>query len=129
MKMIHDLLSVVLFSLGFTTVVNAQVSNDNADGVYKVDSHHARDFVPGQVLFKLKDGQTANVRRAGGRVQSAGIGSLDAVLSEFGAKDMEQLLPEATLTGSPRRAKAFNGDAIVERDLTQLYRVVLASMK
>ena len=129
MKMIHYLLGAVLLSVVFTGSIKAQVSNENEDGVYKIDARHANDYVPGQVLFKLKDGQRATVRRAAGRVQSAGISSLDAVLKEFAVQDMEQLLPEAKVSGTPRRAKAFNGDMIVERDLTQLYRVVLPEEK
>ena len=129
MKMIHYLLGAVLLSVVFTGNIKAQVSNENEDGVYKIDSRHANDYVSGQVLFKLKDGQRATVRRAAGRVQSAGISSLDAVLKEFAVQDMEQLLPGAKVSGTPRRAKAFNGDIIVERDLTQLYRVVLPEEK
>ena len=53
--------------------MNAQVSNDNEDEVYKIARPQAKDFVPGQVLFKLKDGHQANVRRAAGHFQSAGI--------------------------------------------------------
>ena len=93
MKMIHYLLGAVLLSVVFTGNIKAQVSNENEDGVYKIDARHANDYVPGQVLFKLKDGQRATVRRAAGRVQSAGISSLDAVLKEFKVQDMEQLLP------------------------------------
>lgn len=129
MKMIHYLLGAVLLSVVFTGNIKAQVSNENEDGVYKIDARHANDYVPGQVLFKLKDGQRATVRRAAGRVQSAGISSLDAVLKEFKVQDMEQLLPESKVSGTPRRAKAYNGDIIVERDLTQLYRVMLPEDK
>ena len=114
---------------GTTTTSSAQVSNDNEDGVYKVQRPQAKDYVPGEVLFKLKDGQQAKVRRAAGRVQSAGINSLDAVFTEFGVEDMEQLLPQAKVKGTPRRAKAFNGTTIVERDLTQLYKVKLNEQK
>ena len=91
MKMIHYLLGAVLLSVGFTGNIKAQVNNENEDGVYKIDAHHANDYVPGQVLFKLKDGQRATMRRAAGMVQSAGISSLDAVLKEYAVKDMEQL--------------------------------------
>jgi len=106
------------------------VSADNEDEVYKVARPEARDYVPGQVLMKLKDGRQATVRRAAGRLQSAGITALDRVLREFGAEDMEQLLPNAKVVpGKARRAKAYNGQTIVERDLTQLYRVVLPEEK
>ena len=106
----------------------SQVSNDNEDGVNKVDQRFAKDYVPGEVLLKLKDGRRANVRRAAGQM-SAGITSLDAVLKEYGVKEMEQLLPNAKVKGSPRRAKAFNGSTVVERDLTQLYKVTLSEEK
>lgn len=124
MKMYHYLLGMLLLA-GFANNASAQVSNDNEDGVYKIDSHFSHDYVPGQVLFKLKDGQQAQVRRVGGMVQSAGINSLDVVLKEYAVQEMEQLLPHATVSNTPRRAKAFNGDVIVERDLTQLYRIFL----
>lgn len=125
MRIIANLLVATILMAAYTINVQAQVSNDNEDEVYKVERPQAKDFVPGQVLFKLKDGQQAKVRRAAGRVQSAGISSLDKVLKEYAVQEMEQLLPNAKVTGTPRRAKAFNGDAIVERDLTQLYKVVL----
>jgi len=129
MKQILYFVSVLLMMAGTTTTSSAQVSNDNEDGVYKVQRPQVKDYVPGEVLFKLKDGQQAKVRRAAGRVQSAGISSLDAVLTEFGVEDMEQLLPQAKVKGTPRRAKAFNGTTIVERDLTQLYKVKLNEQK
>ena len=128
MKKIHYLLGVLLLA-GFGNNAYAQVSNDNEDGVYKIERPEVKDFVPGQVLFKLKDGNEAHVRRVSGRVQSAGISGLDAVLKEFGAEEMEQLLPNAKVKGTPRRAKAFNGETIVERDLTQLYKVTLSEEK
>ena len=123
--MYHFLLTMLLLAV-FANNANAQVCNDNEDGVYKIQKHQQKDFVPGQVLFKLKDGHKANVRRAAGRVQSAGISSLDAVLNEYAVEEMEQLLPNAKVAGTPRRAKAFNGTTIVERDLTQLYKVTLS---
>ena len=122
-------MGLLLLFVGHPMNASAQVSNNNEDGVYKIDSHHSNDYVPGQVLFKLKDGQQARVRRAAGRIQSAGITSLDKVLTDFQVQDMEQLMPHATVSKTPRRAKAYNGDVIVERDLTQLYRVVLSEEK
>lgn len=127
MKKIHYLLGMLLMA-GIATNASAQVSNDNEDGVYKLQKHQQKDYVPGQVLFKLKDGKQANVRRAGGALQ-AGISALDAVLKEFAVEEMEQLLPNAKVTGTPRRAKAYNGEAIVEHDLTQLYKVTLSEEK
>lgn len=109
--------------------VVAQVSNDNEDGVYKVQRPQAKDYVPGEVLLKLKDGKQANMRRANGRFLSAGISAIDKVLKEYDVEAMEQLLPQAKVSSRPRRAKAYNGEAIVERDLTQLYRLKLSEEK
>lgn len=128
MKKIHYLLGIMLLMAGNATNASAQVSNDNDDQVYKVARPQSHDYVQGEVLLKLKDGQHANVRRTAG-LASAGISSLDAVLKEYGVEDMEQLLPKAVVKGTPRRAKAFNGSTVEERDLTQLYKLTLSAEK
>lgn len=128
MKMIHYYLAMA-FMTAIAMPMSAQVSNDNEDGVYKVQRPQSKDYVQGEVLFKLKDGKEAKVRRVKGKFQSAGLSQLDAVLSEFGVEEMEQLLPNAKVAAKPRRAKAFNGTTIVERDLTQLYKVSLPEEK
>lgn len=123
------LLGTLLLLAGYTTNASAQVSNDNEDGVYKVQRHQMNDFVPGQVLVKMKDGNPANVRRVKGRFQSAGVSELDKVLTQFGVEEMEQLLPNAKVSKTPRKAKAYNGQTILECDLTQLYKVTLSPEK
>ena len=107
----------------------SQVSNNNEDEVYKVDQRFGQDFVPGQVLVKMKDSSPANVRRVKGKFQSAGIGQLDAVLQEFGVEDMEKLLPHEKPGRPLRKAKAFNGNIIQERDLSQLYLLQMKEEK
>ncbi len=108
----------------------SQVSNDNEDEVNKVDQSFRNDFVPGQVLVKMKDSSPASVRRnARGKYQSAGIDQLDAVLREFGVENMEQLLPHEKPGRALRKAKAFNGDIIQERDLSQLYLLQMKEEK
>ncbi len=104
----------------------SQVSDNNEDGVYKVDQRFARDFVPGQVLVKFKDASPVNVRRAGGRYQSVDKSSVDAVLQKFGVETMEKVLPNENPKRTLRRSKAFNGETIQEKDLSQLYQVKLS---
>lgn len=99
----------------------SQVSNDNEDEVNKVDQRFGQDFVPGQVLVKMKESSPANVRRVKGKFKSAGISQLDAVLQEFGVENMEQLLPHEKPGRQLRRAKAYNGAIVQEHDLSQLY--------
>ena len=125
-----SLTALTLLWAAATMPAFSQVSNDNEDGVYKIDRTSATDFVPGQVLVKLKDSAPAQVRRnAKGKFLSAGVGNLDKVLQEFGVEEMEQLLPHANTSRTPRRAKAYSGDIVEERDLTQLYKVVLPEEK
>ena len=120
------------YLLGFALLVAgampafSQVSNNNEDGVYKVDQRFARDFVPGQVLMKFKDASPVNVRRAGGRYQSVDKSNIDAVLQKFGVETMEKVLPNENPKRTLRRAKAFNGETIQEKDLSQLYQVKLS---
>ena len=110
---------------GSATNAIAQVSNDNDDQVYKVARPQLHDYVQGEVLLKLKDCQSANTRSAAVKA-SAGSSSLDDILKEYGVEEMEQLLPNAKSTS---HAKAFNGDTVEERDLTQLYKVTLSAEK
>ena len=55
MRTIYLTIVGLLFLMGGSLSVSAQVSNDNEDGVYKVDKRYANDFVPGQVLVKFMD--------------------------------------------------------------------------
>lgn len=127
----RNLLTLGLSLFLFATAMPAfsQVSNDNEDEVYKIDSRFGHDFVPGQVIVKMKDGAPAKVRRVQGKFKSAGIGKLDAVLQKFGVNDMEQLLPNEKPGRKMRKAKAFNGTTIEEKDLSQLYLVKMDEEK
>ncbi len=108
--------------------VFSQVSNDNEDEVNKLDVRDAKnDFVPGQVLVKFKDANRIQVRRAQGRFASTDADRVTAVLQKYGTEVMEQLLPRQNPNRQMRRAKAFNGTVIQERDLSQLYCVTLAA--
>lgn len=109
----------------------SQVSNDNEDEVNKIDQRMAKwnSFVPGQVLVKFKDASPVTVRKAKGKFLSASRSSVDAVLQSFGVEDMEKLLPNEKPGRKMRKAKAFNGTTIVEKDLSQLYLVKLSKEK
>lgn len=121
----HRNLSILGLSLLLSAMVmpsfSQVVSNDNEDEVYKVDQRSRQDYVPGQVLVKMKDSSPANVRKIQGKFKSAGISKLDAVLQEFGVEEMEKLMPNEKPGRKLRKAKAFNGSVVQERDLSQLY--------
>ena len=123
MRKNYFFLALVVLLFGSMTTVSAQVSNDNEDGVNKVDSRFAKDFVPGQVLVKFKDASPVNVRRAAGKFHSVDKKSVNDVLKEFGTAKMEKVLPNEKPGRQLRRARAYNGQFVQERDLSQLYLV------
>ena len=106
----------------------SQVSNDNEDRVNKIDVRWAKnDFVPGQVLVKFKDANRVQVRRSQGQFSSTSIDKVTTVLRKYGTDEMEQLLPNENPNRKMRRARAFNGEMIQERDLSQLYCLKLSA--
>lgn len=123
---------LILVLLWIVTIpVFSQVSNDNEDGVYKVDSRMRwENFVPGQVLVKFKDESGISVQRVKGKFKAASVSSVNTVLRDFDIDDMEKLLPNeiAKPKSQLRRAKAYNGQTIEERNLDKIYLVKLNTL-
>ena len=104
----------LLFSLLFTVITLpafSQVSNDNEDGVYKVDERmRNNDFVPGQVLVKFKDESQIEVRRnAKGKFRAASISAVDKLLREYGIDEMEKLVPAEVAKPKSQLRKKVKG--------------------
>ncbi len=105
----------------------AQVSNNNEDGVYRVDSHSQKAFRPGELIVKFKS-EGAVRKMAPGRFKTSAVSAVDKVFAEIGVEEVEQLMP---LTGklkanSPRKVKAYNGKDVEVKDMSKLYTVRLA---
>lgn len=131
MKNIHYLLGIALLLVG-TLPTFSQVSNDNEDDVYKIDPLVVQnDFVPGQVLVKFKDENPVNVNKSRGMFRSVSVSTIDMVLKEFNVETMDKLLPneKPKPIGARRKAKAFNGQDVVENDLSQLYVIKMQSLR
>lgn len=102
----------------------AQVSNDNEDGVYKVERHDQRAFRQGEVIVKFKTGSaSANLARKSRKISA--VSAVSKVMAELGATEFEPLMP---LSGElspnmPRKVKAFNGKDIEIKDMTSLYTI------
>lgn len=131
MKTNRYLLGLFLLVAG-TMPAFSQVSNDNEDEVYKIDARAGRnDFVPGQVLVKFKDDSPVNVSNSRGLFRAASISAVDKVLKEFGVDTMDKLLPneKPKPVGARRRSKAFNGQVVEEKDLSQIYLVKTTSLR
>lgn len=104
----------------------SQVSNDNEDGVNKIDMRFSQqDYVPGQVLVKFKDSNRVQVRRSQGQFISTSFSSLTELLQKYGTTEMEQLFPNENPNRQLRRGRAINGEMILEKDLSQLYCIKL----
>lgn len=126
MKNYKYIIGIAFWLMGSITM-SAQVSNNNEDEVNKVDTRFAlQDFVPGQVLVKFKDENRVTIRRAAGKFASTNLDKVTEVLQKYGVGEMEQLLPNEKSNRQLRRTKAYNGDVIQERDLSQLYCVKLS---
>lgn len=87
-------------------------------------------YRPGEVLVNFKPQDKLKVRRkANGEFQSSGINALDQVLENLGAAEIEPLMP---LTGgkvSRKKMRAFNGQEVMDTDLSNLYRLTLDAKK
>ena len=126
-KSLNILIGISLLT-AFALPLFAQVSNDNEDRVNKIDTRWAKnDYVPGQVLVKFKDANRIQVRRAQGRFTSTSAEKVTAILQKYGTEEMEQLLPNENPNRQLRRSRAFNGEEIQERDLSQLYCMKLSA--
>lgn len=121
-------------ALLFATIpASAQVSNDNEDGVYKVNQQQSRynQFVPGQVIVKFKDEKPLKVNCVKGRFVSSSSSSFDGVLKQFGVKSMDKLYPKAVHKASSllRHAKAPDGSIISETNQDQVFQIKIASQR
>ena len=120
------IVSILLMLVGVLST-SAQLSNDNEDGVNKIDVIQSRqDIVPGQILMKFKDSNRVQVRQAGGQFASVSLDHVSAVLEKYDVEQMEQLLPNENPNRKLARARSYNGDIIEERDLSQLYLLKLS---
>lgn len=122
MKKGISLLAIALLSCSLQSF--AQVSNDNEDGVYKVERHDQRAFRQGEVIVKFKTGSaSANLARKSRKISA--VSAVSKVMAELGATEFEPLMP---LSGElspnmPRKVKAFNGKDIEIKDMTSLYTI------
>lgn len=127
MKQLNLILTSTLLLCATVLPSSAQVSNDNADGVNRVDRRQQdNDFVPGQVLVKFKDESSVQVRRnSRGQIRTASISEVDKLLSEFGVNDMEKLFPnEVARPKSLLRSRvAPNGTVVQEKNLDKVFWV------
>ena len=124
-----------LLTLGLTLLLGAialpttaqVVNDDNEDGVVKLDAKRSKyDYREGEVLVKFKDETPVQVNASRGAFRSTSVNRLTQVLQKYGANEMEQLLPNEKPGRKMRKSRAYSGETIQERDLSQLYLVKLS---
>lgn len=120
-----NLCKTVLVGLVASVSLNicAQVSNNNQDGVYRMEQHaHAATYRPGEVIVKFKEDVSVR-RRAGvnGQLRSLSNSSVDKLLNKLGVKEAEQLMPLTASKNSGTTLRSYNGQDVEVKDLTNLY--------
>lgn len=126
MKYYRYLLGIALLSVAAVPAFS-QVLDDNEDEVVKMNAEQSvADYVPGQVLLKFKDEVRVKVSKARGQFASTSVEKVTSVLKKFDVRNMEKILPNEKPDRQLARSKAFNGEVIAEKDLSQLYCVTMA---
>lgn len=129
MDKIKKTLLLVCMALCSTSMF-AQVSNNNEDGVYKVDRHSQGAYRQGEIIVKFKaDGAVRTMAK--GKFKTSTVSAVDKVFAELGVSEVEQLMP---LTGevkanSVRKVKAYNGKEVEIKDLSKLYTIRMDAAK
>lgn len=126
MRQLYDYLGTLLLLCVGATAAFSQVSNDNEDGVNKVDSRFMREYVPGQVIVKFVDNSNARARSlSDGSFKTSNISSVDKLLKEYGVKEMEKLFPKEKEKPSSqlRTRSAPNGTIVKERNLDKVFLI------
>lgn len=110
--------------------VFSQVSNDNEDEVYKISQPVGMsEFVPGQVLVKFKDESPVQVQKVRGKFAKASNSAVDRVLRDFGVDEMDKLFPREQASHPLRKARAYHGGVVEEKNLSQIYQVKMQSLR
>lgn len=119
-----------------TIAIGASGTTPNATqyDVNRIDARMTRYASrPGEIILKFKtEGSSTRLKAVNGKVKTTGTASaLNTLLDKYGANDTEELMPltGAQVTPAARRAKAFNGDAVADNNLSALYVVRLDASK
>ena len=113
----------LLLCLACSFTLMAQ-SNNNQDEVVKIDRMNQNAYREGEVIVKFKaDGAVQMRKNAKGKFQTASISQVDALFSELGVEEVEELMPQVGARKAPRRMRAYNGAEVQDHDLSKMYLV------
>lgn len=111
-----------LFILALCTLSLFAQSNDNEDGVVKIERYNQNAYREGQVIVKFRPESAVRMRRnAQGKVVSASVNKVTDLLNSLGFDEADELMPLSGSQVSPRKMRAFNGEEIQDKNLSKLY--------
>ena len=98
---------------------------NNEEEVVKIDARASQfSYREGEIIVKFKHTGALKMRsNAKGQFATSGVNNIDAVLQSIGVESVETLMPFTGKEVTRRSARAINGQEIVARDLSQLYRL------
>lgn len=102
---------------------------NNEEEVVKIDARASQfNYRPNEVIVKFKPAATIKMRtNAKGKFATSGVSRIDVLLQELGIESVDELMPFSGKETTRRSARAINGQEIVAKDLSKLYRLRLAS--
>lgn len=124
MKKVYSLLicaiSLLIYSIN---PIQAQDRN-NEDEVVKLGQFSRYSSMPGEVLVKFKDETSVKIQTNSKKAfKTSNLNTLNSVLSNYTISEIEQLLPNFKMPKQARRAKAYNGEDVVEKDLSKIFLI------
>ncbi len=98
---------------------------NNEEEVVKIDARASQfSYREGEIIVKFKPTGALKMRsNAKGQFATSGVNNIDAVLQSIGVESVETLMPFTGKEVTRRSARAINGQEIIARDLSQLYRL------
>lgn len=124
MKKVYSLLICAIFLLIYSiNPIQAQDRN-NEDEVVKLGQFSRYSSMPGEVLVKFKDETSVKIQTNSKKAfKSSNLNTLNSLLSNYTISEVEQLLPNFKMPKQARRAKAYNGEDVVEKDLSKIFLI------
>ncbi len=124
MKKVYSLLicaiSLLIYSIN---PIQAQDRN-NEDEVVKLGQFSRYSSMPGEVLVKFKDETSVKIQTNSKKAfKTSNLNTFNSVLSNYTISEIEQLLPNFKMPKQARRAKAYNGEDVVEKDLSKIFLI------
>lgn len=94
---------------------------NNDDEVVKLDQFSRFNAVEGEVIVKFADNSSFQLKYdRSNKLQSTGMSAVDKAFAKYGVVEVRQLCPSDEKKRSFSTSKSYNGNDVVERDLSRL---------